>query len=177
MTEPVVIVPYDSDWPRQFEQERRLLAGVVPGPGAVIVHIGSTAVPGLGGKPVIDIMMGVPALADVERRIPDLEAQGYEYVPEFEVQLPERRYFRKPRAAAPTHHLHCVVTGGDFWCKQLTFRDYLRAHPDAAAAYLELKQRLAARHRTDRVAFSEAKTGFVESVLIKAAAEGFVGSA
>jgi GrpB-like predicted nucleotidyltransferase (UPF0157 family) len=176
MTEPVVIVPYDADWPRRFERERTLLAGVMQGIRPVIVHIGSTAVPGLGGKPVIDIMMGVGALADIERRIPDLEARDYEYVPEFEAQLPERRYFRKPRAAAPTHHLHGVITGGDFWCKQLTFRDYLRAHPEAAAAYLELKKALADRHRTDRVAFSEAKTDFVESILRKAAAEGIVGS-
>ncbi|MHC4609427.1 MAG: GrpB family protein [Planctomycetota bacterium] len=176
VTDPVVIVPYDSDWPRQFEQERKLLAEVFLGTRNVVVHIGSTAVPGLGGKPVIDIMVGVAALSDVERRIPDLEVRGYEYVPEYEDQLPERRYFRKPRDAARTHHLHCVVAGDDLWCQQLTFRDYLRAYPEAAAAYSELKQRLASRHRNDRVAYSEAKTTFVRSILVKAAAEGIVGA-
>jgi len=168
----IALVPYDLDWPRQFELERALLARVFADVAVSIEHVGSTAVPGLGAKPVIDIMVGVPALADVESRIPELERDGYEYVREYEARLPERRYLRKPRVGSRTHHLHAVVRGGAFWRRHLLFRDYLRAHPEAASAYLELRQRLAARHRTDPAAYSEGKSSFVEALLLRAAAEG-----
>lgn len=171
-TLPIVLVPYDSDWPRRFESERILLARVFADAAGSIEHVGSTAVPGLGAKPVIDIMVGVSALAEVESRIPELERHGYEYVREYEAQLSERRYFRKPGVGSRTHHLHAVVRGSAFWRRQLLFRDYLRAHPGAASAYFELKQRLASRHRTDPAAYSEGKSPFVEALLQRAAAEG-----
>ncbi|MCK6460835.1 MAG: GrpB family protein [Planctomycetes bacterium] len=167
----VVLVPYDPDWPRRFERERDLLARIFRGTAVAIEHVGSTAVPGLGGKPVLDIMAGVPQLSDVEARIPDLEVAGYEYVAEYESRLPERRYFRKPRAGPRTHHLHAVVRDGVFWRRHLLFRDYLRTHPEAASAYFELKERLASRYRTDRVAYTDGKSAFVESVLARAAAD------
>ncbi len=163
-----MVVPYDSDWPRQFEWERALLAQVFSGTRVAIEHVGSTAVPGLAAKPIIDIMAGVSALSEVESRIPVLESRGYEYVPEYESQLPERRYFRKPPTGPRTHHLHAVTRDSSFWRSHLLFRDYLRAHPDAAAAYLELKAHLASRHGTDRVAYTEGKSAFVESVLKRA---------
>ena len=78
MTRHVLLVPYDPDWPRRFDEERRVLAAVFAGTEAVIEHVGSTAVPGLGSKPVIDVMIGVPASASVEVRVPALEAAGYE---------------------------------------------------------------------------------------------------
>ncbi len=167
---PVIIVPYDPSWPRKFERESALLAEIFSGTSTAIEHIGSTAIPNLGAKPIIDIMVGVSALADVESRIPELEAQGYQYVPEFEAQIPERRYFRKPQEGIPTHHLHAVARESAFWKRHLLFRDYLRANPKAAAAYSELKQQLAARHRTERIAYTEGKSEFVESVLRMAAA-------
>jgi GrpB-like predicted nucleotidyltransferase (UPF0157 family) len=165
MTERVILVPYNPDWPRRFEEERHTLAGVFAGTEASIEHIGSTAVPGLGSKPVIDVMVGVGALTDVEARIPALEATGYEYVQKHEQQLPERRYFGKPRQRPREFHLHCVVKGSDFWIKHLAFRDYLRAHPDVAAAYYELKRDLATRLTKEE--YTEAKSPFIQSVLRK----------
>jgi GrpB-like predicted nucleotidyltransferase (UPF0157 family) len=141
----ITVVAYDPEWPLRFERERTLLASVFAGTGALIEHVGSTAVPGLGAKPIIDIMVGVSRLSDAERRIPALEAQDYEYVPAYEAQLPERRYFRKPSVGPRGYHLHCVVTDSEFWVHHLAFRDYLRAHPESAAAYFEPKRRLAAR--------------------------------
>ncbi len=138
------------------------------GSNAVFEHVGSTAVPGLGAKPIIDIMVGVTRLPDAELHIADLEEHDYEYVPEYEAQMPERRYFRKPQEGLRTHHLHCVVEGSCFWRRHLAFRDYLRANPETAAAYFALKQQLALRHRTNRVAYTEAKSAFVESILEKA---------
>lgn len=167
----VLLVPYDPDWPRRFECERALLVRVFLGTAAAIEHVGSTAVPGLGAKPVLDIMVGVPSLSEIESRIRALESEGYEYVPEYEAQLPERRYFRKSSAGRRTHHLHAVARDGPFWRSHILFRDYLRAHPEAAAAYFELKQQLASRHRADLAGYTDGKSAFVQSILRKAASE------
>jgi GrpB-like predicted nucleotidyltransferase (UPF0157 family) len=166
MTNRVNIVPYDPDWPRRFHEERRILATAFAGSDAVIEHVGSTAVPGLGAKPVIDVLIGLPMLAEVERRIPVLEAAGYEYAQKYERQLPDRRYFRKPRLGPRAFHLHCVVTGGDFWIRHLAFRDYLRAHPESAAAYYHLKRDLALR--VSKEEYTEAKTPFIDGILASA---------
>jgi GrpB-like predicted nucleotidyltransferase (UPF0157 family) len=168
---PIVIVAYDPRWPQQFEAERASLADLFSEAAASIEHIGSTAVPGLGAKPIIDIMLGVGVLQEVESRIPSLESFGYEYVPELEVELPERRYFRKPREGARTHHLHCLSRSSDFWRRHLVFRDHLRRHPDDARAYFQLKQRLASEHHTDGLAYAKAKSRFIESIVEKAARE------
>jgi len=169
MTAPVTVVPYDPDWPRRFDEERRVLAAVFGGSEAVIEHVGSTAVPGLGAKPVIDIIVGVPVLVEVESRIPALEAAGYQYVPEYETQLPDRRYFRKPRLGPRAFHVHCVVTGSDFWIRHLAFRDHLRAHPETVAAYYSLKRELAMR--VSKEDYTEAKSPFIERVLATAIGE------
>lgn len=163
----IYIVPYDPDWPTRFRREYEPLADVFRDEPAAIEHVGSTAVPGLGAKPIIDIMVGVSALKHVGERIAHLLALDYAYVPEYEVELPDRRYFRKPRAGPRSYHLHCVVRGGDFWRRHLAFRDYLRHNPDAARAYYELKIELAAEYRFDGVAYTEAKSGFIESILEK----------
>lgn len=162
MTDRVTIVPYDPDWPRRFDEERRVLAAAFAGTEAVIEHVGSTAVPGLGSKPVIDIIVGVSVLVEVERRIPALDAAGYEY----EKELPDRQYFRKPRLGRRSFHVHCVITGSDLWIRHLAFRDHLRAHPETAAAYHRLKRELAMH--VSKEADTEAKSPFFEGVLASA---------
>jgi GrpB-like predicted nucleotidyltransferase (UPF0157 family) len=168
-TERVILESYNPDWPRRFEAERGVLAAVFAGTEAVIEHVGSTAVPGLSAKPVIDVMVGVRALAEVELRTPALEAAGYEYVQKHEQQLPNRRYFHRPRQKPRTVHLHCVVKGSDFWIQHLAFRDYLRAHPDTASAYYNLKRELAAR--LPRPEYTEAKSSFIQTVVASALQE------
>lgn len=165
----VVVVPYDDGWPDAFERERARLAAVF-GSEATIEHVGSTAVPGLFAKPIIDIMVGMPALGAIEMRTAAMQALGYDYVPQYEREMPERRYFRRPSAHPRTHHVHGVVTNGEFWRVHLAFRDYLRTHPQDARAYGELKRALAARHGFDRRAYLEGKSTFVESILARAAA-------
>ncbi len=166
MTESVIIVPYDSAWPRFFQQEHAMLARVFAGSETAIEHIGSTAVPGLGSKPVIDIMAGVSTLTVAEERLAALDAEGYEYVPKYESQLPKRRYFRKPRLGPRAYHLHCVVKGCEFWIRHLAFRDYLRAHPKSAAEYDALKRELA--RRCCKEDYTEAKSPFVQRILAAA---------
>jgi len=165
-----VVVPYDPDWVAGFDAEReRLLALFEPGE-ACIEHVGSTSVPELPAKPIVDMLLGVRQLADVERRIPALEARGWEYVREHEAVFPERRFLARPRHWPRSHHLHAVELGTPFWRDHLAFRDWLRAHPEDAAAYGRLKRELAARHGSDRSAYTEAKTSFVEAVLARARA-------
>jgi GrpB-like predicted nucleotidyltransferase (UPF0157 family) len=166
MPESVIVVPYDPEWPRRFDQESAVLAAVFAGCDAAVEHVGSTAVPGLWAKPVIDVMVGLPHLSEAESRITALATASYEYVRKYETQLPERRYFRKPRLRPSAYHLHCVVKGSDFWVRHLAFRDYLRGHPESATAYEELKRGLALRCSKEE--YTEAKSPFIESILVAA---------
>jgi len=96
MTGRVILAPYDPEWPRRFDQEAVVLGAVFAGSDAAIEHVGSTAVLGLGAKPVIDIMVGLSHLVQAESRMGALEAEGYEYVQKHEKQFPQRRYFASP---------------------------------------------------------------------------------
>lgn len=170
MTESVILVAYDPDWPRRFEQERSVLAAVFAESEAAIEHVGSTAIPGLRAKPVIDILVGVSKLTEAEGRSAAVQAAGYEYVQKYETQLPERRYYRKPRLGPRAYHLHCVVKDGDLWVRHLAFRNYLRAHPEAAAAYDELKRQLAVR--CSKEDYTDGKSPFIQAILASALGPG-----
>jgi GrpB-like predicted nucleotidyltransferase (UPF0157 family) len=167
--EPVQIAEYDPAWPALFERERGLIAGVLGDLAAAIEHVGSTAVPGLGGKPVIDMMVAVRDVFDEGQRcVAPLEGLGYEY--KGELGIPGRLYFRKLTQGRWSHQIHTVESGSDLWERHLLFRDYLRGQPDEAEAYYELKVRLAAEFRTDREGYTEAKTRFIEAALVRARA-------
>jgi GrpB-like predicted nucleotidyltransferase (UPF0157 family) len=163
--EPVELSDPSPLWPAIFALERDALATLFPDAEVRIEHIGSTAVPGLVAKPIIDVMLGAPSLAAIEAAIPALEAMGYEYVPEFERAIPERRYFRKQGLPPGSFHLHAVAFGGPFWRRHLAFRDALLADPALAARYGALKRKLASRHRNDRVAYTDGKGEFIREVL------------
>jgi GrpB-like predicted nucleotidyltransferase (UPF0157 family) len=161
---PIQIAPYDQEWPVRFEAERQLLIGAI---GAWLVagsieHIGSTAIPGLDAKPVIDIMAGVESLDGSRTALPLLEHHHYCYAP---YRTEVMHWFCKPSPAQRTHHLHLVPFGSPLWIEQLAFRDYLRTHPDVAMEYAALKLRLAEAHRLDREAYTNAKAPFVQRVI------------
>jgi GrpB-like predicted nucleotidyltransferase (UPF0157 family) len=166
--EPVEVVENDPAWPAAFERERGLIADALGDLMLGIEHVGSTAVPGLGAKPVIDIMIGVRALADGEKCVRPLEGLGYEY--RGEAGIPGRLYFRRFTEGRRSHQIHMVPHGGDFWERHLLFRDYLRGRPEEAEEYYRLKLRLAAQFRDDRLGYNEAKTEFIESALAGARA-------
>jgi GrpB-like predicted nucleotidyltransferase (UPF0157 family) len=167
---PVEICEYDATWPLKFEEQRDSLMNAIGNKVVAVEHIGSTAVPGLGAKPIIDIMIGLRQLSDAEDCIEPLRRIGYDYVPELEAEIPERRYFHKGPSNVPKkhYHLHMVEINGKFWNAQILFRDYLRTHPDSAQEYLKLKKDLAAKYRLNREAYTEAKTSFIESTIAKA---------
>jgi GrpB-like predicted nucleotidyltransferase (UPF0157 family) len=164
--DPVVVVEYDPGWPAAFQRERERIGGALGDLAVAIEHMGSTAVPGLGAKPIIDIMLGLRGLEDVEACVGPMEDLGYEYKGEF--GIPNRHYFRLIQGGLRTHQVHTVERGGEFWRRHLLFRDYLRARPDEAQRYYELKLGLAERHRDDREAYTEAKSEFILAAMERA---------
>ena len=155
----VEVVEHDPSWAARFEEERPQLAEIFDGRAVAIEHIGSTSVPGLCAKPIVDILVGLRELELSEAEIEAMEGLGYEYLGEFGV--PGRLYFRKgePR----THHVHVVAHGDDHWKRHLAFRDALRSNPEERRRYDELKRRLAAEGHS-REAYSELKTPFIREV-------------
>ncbi|MEI8134200.1 MAG: GrpB family protein [bacterium] len=164
--EPIVIKDYDPRWQILFQEEKALLMEEIGHYVAEIQHIGSTAVEGLAAKPVIDIMIGLRRILDSPDCIMPIEAMGYEYHPEFEDEFPERRYFRKMRGTTRTHQIHMVEIDTDFWKRHLRFRDYLRANPESAQEYATLKRGLAEEHTNDREAYTNAKSEFIQEILL-----------
>jgi GrpB-like predicted nucleotidyltransferase (UPF0157 family) len=166
----VQISDYDPQWPHRFAEESAAIRSAIGKWAVRVEHIGSTAVPGLPAKPIIDIMVGLHRLSDADHCLAPLAAIDYEYIPEYESAIPERRYFRK--GPQTRHfHLHMVEIESEFWNRHLAFRDYLRSHLQTAKAYEVLKRRLAASYQADREGYTEAKTDFIQSVLAQARAE------
>lgn len=161
----IVVSGYSPEWPGAFAIERARLLAILTGGTYVVEHIGSTAVPGLAAKPVIDIMVGAESLAAIERHAQALADHGYAYVPQHEGGLPQRRYFEKLEDGTHVAHVHAVVINTPFWVQHLAFRDALRANADVAARYGALKRRLAVEHAGDREAYTRAKASFIRSVL------------
>jgi len=171
--EEVDVVPYDPAWPALFAEERDHLRFCLP-PHLVgrIEPFGSTAVPGLAAKPIVDILVEVADLEKTKREIvPILEAQGYDYFwrPAFgDDQPPFYAWFIKRDASGKrTHHIHMVEADSELW-DRLLFHDYLIGHPKTARAYGELKERLSEEHRGDRIAYTKAKSEFIAEVMRQA---------
>jgi GrpB-like predicted nucleotidyltransferase (UPF0157 family) len=164
--EPIKLRPYDPAWPEMFRREAELLTRTL---GAHLTggvhHVGSTSVPGLTAKPIIDIMAGVRDL-DSSRPCIDLLAElDYLYAP---YRADVMHWFCKPDPARRTHHLHLVPADSARFTDLLAFRDYLREHPDAAAGYERLKRRLAAEHPDDRDAYTDGKSALVAELTAEA---------
>jgi GrpB-like predicted nucleotidyltransferase (UPF0157 family) len=169
LQEQVSIVPYDPNWPRIFAQERDYLLGSLPREViGRIEHFGSTAIPGLAAKPIVDMLVEVSSLEETKSRIvPVLEAQGYDYfwrptrgddVPPFYAW-----FIKRDAAGVRTHHIHMVEKDFEQW-ERLLFRDYLIEHPKIAREYESLKLRLAGIYPNDRVAYTNGKTDYVVQV-------------
>ncbi|MFC3286173.1 GrpB family protein [Litchfieldella rifensis] len=163
--ETVALVPYDPQWPALFNAERDRLLGLFPAQLLDVQHIGSTAIPGMPAKPIIDILAGVESMAVADSLCEPLLDSHYTTSAEFNAALTDRRWFMRWANGHRTHHLHVVVLGESDWCRRLRFRDALRADPVLARRYASLKRELAARHRTDREAYTRAKTTFVLSII------------
>ncbi|RWR13110.1 GrpB family protein [Paenirhodobacter populi] len=156
MDNPIVLLPYDNRWPALFEEERTRLRAACGALLPDLHHIGSTSIPGLAAKPVIDILAVLERHEDGLSCVGPMRMLGYEYRGANGIN--GRHYFSK--GAPHTHHVHMLAAGHPEIARHLGFRDYLRAHPDEARAYEALKRDLAARFRTDRRAYAAAKDAF-----------------
>lgn len=164
---PVVIVDYNPLWPKQFETLRSRLADVVGGLALTIEHVGSTAVPGLAAKPIIDIDVLLKSAADLPRAIAALTSIGYQHRGDLGIR--GREAFRAP-VGDLRRHLYVCPDNGEY-LRHVSFRNYLRAHSEDASEYGCLKRELAGKFREDREAYNNAKREFVESILRKSAKE------
>lgn len=162
------VVSYDEAWPGMAQDEINKLKSVIPARNILdIQHVGSTAIPGLSSKPIIDIQIAVTSLDDMKLYgVPLLQKIGYEYWdanPD-----PNRMFFVKgmpPYGEKRTHHVHIVELDSDHWKNKLVFRDYLRNHSDVAKEYEQLKFLLAKEHGYDREKYTEAKSEFINRIL------------
>ncbi len=165
IVEEVHIAAHDARWAAEFIAERNRLLDFLPGQFAAIEHIGSTAVPRLAAKPIIDILAGVRTMGEADALLEPLCAHGYETSAEFNATLPDRRWLMRHAHGRRTHHLHLVIFGGEQWIQQLQFRDVLRADSAIAARYEQLKRELSEQYPHDREAYTHAKTAFINEVL------------
>jgi GrpB-like predicted nucleotidyltransferase (UPF0157 family) len=169
VAEEVAIVPYDPRWPQLFAEEKEHLRQCLPTDlMGRIEHFGSTAVPGLAAKPIIDMLVEVRSLEETRQRIvPVLEAQGYEYFwrPTWGDDAPPfyAWFIKRDAAGQRSHHIHMVESHFEHW-QRLLFRDYLIEHPEVIKEYQELKLRLAERYPNDRVTYTKEKTEFIVRV-------------
>jgi len=164
MPEPVVIYDYDPAWPERYEVLRGRLAPALGELAAAIEHVGSTAVPGLAAKPVVDLVVLLASKDDLPAVIERLADLGYRH--EGDLGIVGREAFATPPGyAAHDHHLYVCAPDWGGYGDQIRFRDYLRAHAGAAADYAALKRALAVQFRNDRTAYTDGKAAFVRSIL------------
>ncbi len=167
MTGPIIIENYDPLWPQRFEQVRARIAPALGALAAAIEHIGSTAVPGLAAKPIIDVDVLLKSPGDLPLAISKLAALGYLH--EGNLGIPGRDAFQAPYHDAP-HHLYVCSPDSPEYSRHLALRDHLRTHPKDADAYSSLKRELARKFPLDREAYTQAKTNFIGEILRRAGA-------
>lgn len=163
MDKEIIIEPYNVNWHTEFMKEKEKFIALLKKDIVEIAHIGSTSVEGLDAKPLIDMMIGVKDLKVVDYWIESLQTLGYEYL--FHKHFPQRRFFRKGKWRAGTHHLHVYAYGGQEWKNNLLFRDFMRNHEWARREYKQLKQELAMKHPFDRVSYTNEKSPYVEKII------------
>lgn len=167
MSRPAVIVDYDPQWPVLYEEEKTRILRAIGLQTRVVEHIGSTAVPGLCAKPIIDLMAGVHRLTDANKCLQPLRKIDYRDVTP-QPDNPEWYYCLGKGPHSIGYHLHLVKFLSEHWRKHLFFRDFLRTHRNVAGEYCRLKKDLWTKYGTDRPGYTAAKTSFIESVLLRA---------
>jgi GrpB-like predicted nucleotidyltransferase (UPF0157 family) len=167
----VKVVPYRPEWAAIYVRERDLIQAALDGAIAGIEHIGSTSIPGMPSKPILDIMVIMHCNAEIGQLVDGLCTIGYHYEPDEPV--PERHFFVKPPLPVPhrTHHLSLTTAGSSFWRNNVAFREYMLNHADEAVEYGALKTDLATRHPDDRAAYTAAKQPYIRRVLAAALRE------
>lgn len=155
-------MPYSKIWPGMFRAEAARITAVLGDEVVAVHHIGSTAVPGMSAKPIMDILLEVRGISRLDRPAPEMACMGYGAKGEF--GIPGRRFFVKPDEARPTHHVHAYGVGDPEIERHLAFRDYVISHPEDARDYARLKEDLARRFPADIEGYVDGKDAFVSAV-------------
>ncbi len=170
MSAPVIIVKYNPKWPELFREERERISTKISELGIHVEHIGSTAVPGLGAKPIIDIMVGIESLSDIDKCITLLKGIGYSLEVKKAEDDSERKALVKSIDGTKVQ-LYLVEMNTESWKRNILLREYLRGHPETAKEYNKLKVELAKKYKDDQIAYSEGKAKFIKKVESKASKE------
>ena len=166
----IYMVSHDPKWRQEFENEAKRIADALGANAVTLHHMGSTAIPNIYAKPVIDVLLVVNDHADLDAKQTAMEALGYKAFGEF--GIPTRRYFRKDNADGDrTHQVHAFEAGSPQITRHLAFRDYMITHPEAARAYSDLKRELAAQHPNDTEAYMDGKHEFIQEIDRRAASQ------
>lgn len=164
----VLVKPHDPDWSVKYRTESCQVGNALGDNAVALHHIGSTAIPGIYAKPIVDMLVEVADLEEVDARQPAMEVLGYEAMGEF--GIPGRRYLRKDdREGVRIFQIHAFRAGSAQVERHLAFRDFMRAHPEWAGRYSDLKRRLAEAHPDDVDAYMDGKEAFIEEADIRAA--------
>jgi len=167
MVRNVLIVPYNEEWPKMYKEEINRILPVLKNEIISMHHIGSTSIPGMWAKPIIDILLEVNEITRLDEREEAMVNLGYE--PRGELGIPGRRYFsREEPEDIRTHHIHAFQSGNPGIERHLAFRDYMIANPEAALQYINLKRKLARQYPMDIASYVEGKESFVDEVESKA---------
>jgi GrpB-like predicted nucleotidyltransferase (UPF0157 family) len=168
MARRVEVVPHNPNWRGAFESESKQIAAALDDNVVAVHHIGSTAIPTIHAKPIIDMLVEVREIAKVDERDSAMQALGYEVMGEF--GIPGRRFFRKDNETGiRTHHIHVFEVNSAQVERHLAFRDYMRSHAEDAQKYSELKQELAKKYLNDIEGYVDGKDGFIKEMDKKAA--------
>jgi GrpB-like predicted nucleotidyltransferase (UPF0157 family) len=164
----IKVVTYQEAWPDEFEREAAAIRSALGGVALRVDHVGSTAVPGLSSKPIIDIQVSVQCVRDLDAFVPALEGLGYLFAPD--PGSPDFHFFGKPVERPRRFHIHVCEAGSEEEGRHLAVRDYLRSHAEEAARYTHLKRELAARRPYDRLAYLAGKEPYVTDLQRRALA-------
>ena len=166
----VNMVPHNPEWRQEFQNEAKQITDALGSNAVTVHHVGSTAIPTIYAKPVIDLLLVVHSLDALDAKHPEMAALDYEARGEY--GIPGRRFFRRDNALGDrTHQIHAFEAGSPQVTRHLAFRDYLITHPDIAQEYSDLKRELAAQHPNDIEAYMDGKDAFIQGVDRLAAAQ------
>ena len=165
----VQLIPYCSDWPQEFELEKERLQKILGDTAIAIEHVGSTSIPGLSAKPILDIAVAVDSIQTLTKLIPVLTEAGYDVLDS--IERCGEVLARKGPPECRTHYIHVEVISSTYWNNHILFRDYLLKHPEYIAKYEELKKSLEANFKDDRKKYTATKKEFIQSILKSACEE------
>lgn len=155
----IILEEYNPDWKTLFEAEKLKLEKALAGTKISVEHIGSTSVDGLGAKPIIDILLGIPEFSLADTLIEPIKSSGYNYIAEYNKIIPDRRFFKKEKI-----HLHLVEKNTTIWKRHIAFRDHLRENKNTKEEYYLLKKKLSEKDWKDGNEYAAAKTEFIRGV-------------